>query len=464
MRRAFLRANRPSRLLTPRSLDPLRRLRSAILRCAFGVAALGAIVTTPTSSRAESHRVAEGQSLGSIAKRYNVTVDALRRKNDLDTNTIRPGQTLQIPTAAEARALEEKAAKKDAAAKREAAAKKAARAEAPPEAETRDAGAKSVTRDGPFTPDKPSERSQTQKTSEARGVNPCNTPDPGFGTYVGWNRAPSMGQMLVPARGGVTKSGGFDLVIHFHGHEAARKEWVKVNDGTVFVGITLGIGSGAYSQAFQSPQSFKELITSVEKAVALERGIDDAHVRNVGLSAWSAGYGAVEQILRQSYGKQVVDTVILLDGLHTGYDPDGTLNSAQLEPFVEFAKRAKAGKRFMYVSHSSIIPPGYASTTETVRQLIHDMGGRPKSQKPRKSDPMGLELNGRWDSGNFHARGYDGNDKMDHCAHLGLLRDVSKVYLRERWNTPKGFGPKAEKDSPAKPARPKKSKKIAQAG
>ena len=229
-----------------------------------------------------------------------------------------------------------------------------------------------------------------------------------------------------------------------HGHEAARKEWVKVNDGTVLVGITLGIGSGAYSQAFQSPQAFKELIASVEKEVGQERGIDDAHVRHVGLSAWSAGYGAVEQILRQPYGKQIVDTVILLDGLHTGYDPDGTLNSAQLEPFVDFAKRAKAGKRFMYISHSSIIPPGYASTTETVRQLIHDMGGRPKSQKPRKSDPMGLELNGRWDSGNFHARGYDGNDKMDHCAHLGLLRDVSKVYLRERWQTPKGFGPKAD--------------------
>lgn len=299
---------------------------------------------------------------------------------------------------------------------------------------------------GGFIPDKPAQKTQVQKTPEERGgVNPCLTDDPGLGTYEPWNRAPTMGQMLIPARGGVTKSGNFDVVFHFHGHDPARKEFVRVSDGVVFVGITLGIGSGVYADAFADPDAFQALVESVEKEVAKKRGLEKAKARKIALSAWSAGYGAVDRILRQKYGKEAVDAVFLFDALHAGYEADGSLDDGQLEPFLAFAKRAKSGKRFMYVSHSSIIPPGYASTTETAAYLVHELGGKRKAAKRRKSDPMGLDLNGKFDAGNFHVRGYDGNDKMDHCAHIGLLRDVMKAHIGPRWKSPKGYGPKKTK-------------------
>ncbi len=304
----------------------------------------------------------------------------------------------------------------------------------------------------PFIPEKPTEKTQTQKTAEERGgVNPCNTKEPAPGIYEPWNRAPSIGQMIMPARGGVTKDGKFDVMIHFHGHDPMRREWVQVADGAVLVGITLGIGSGAYEQTFSDPKTFKELLESVEKEVASARGLASAKVRKVGLSAWSAGYGAAKAILRTDFGKDTVDSLILLDGLHANYEPDGSLDDKSLAPFVAFAKRAKASKRFMYVSNSSIIPPDYASTTETVNYLIHELGGRPKGQKPRKGDPMGLELNAKFDAGNFHARGFDGNDKMDHCAHIGLMRDVMKTFIKKRWNSPKGQAAKKATDA-AKPS------------
>ncbi len=310
-----------------------------------------------------------------------------------------------------------------------------------------------------FIPAKPTEKSQTQKSVEERGgINPCNTKEPKPGVYLPWNRGPSIGQMIMPARGGVTKDGKFDVVIHFHGHDPIRREFVQVMDGAVLVGITLGIGSGAYESTFSNPGAFKELIESVEKEVAKERGLDHAKVRKVALSAWSAGYGAVGQILRQSYGKELVDSVILLDGLHVGYAGDGSLERAGLEPFIDFAKRAKSGKRFMFASHSSIIPPGYASTTETMNYLVHELGGSPKKAKPRKSDPMGLELNSRYDAGNFHVRGYDGNDKMDHCAHIGVIRDVLKSFIKPRWKTPKGQAPKAGGGSVEAAAKPGSSR------
>ena len=284
---------------------------------------------------------------------------------------------------------------------------------------------------------KPGPETQKRKTSAERGVNPCDTPDRGFGRYGNWSRAPSMGQMIVPRTGAVAANGDFDVMFHFHGHEPARKEWVQAMTRPVFVAMTLGIGSGPYEQAFRVPGAFEALLKSVEQALSSEG--KPARARRIGLSAWSAGYGAVQEILRQPFGRDRVDTVVLLDGMHAGYLGEG-LNEAQLEPFVGFAKKAASNTRLMIVSHSSIIPPGYASTTETSNYLVDRLGGRPTRARSRASDPMGLELLDRFDKGGFHMRGYSGGSELDHCAHLGLYRDILKVHVFPRWSAPRAKG------------------------
>src|SRR5262249_28765026 len=101
-----------------------------------------------------------------------------------------------------------------------------------------------ATRTASWVTQKPSAATQVQKSAKDRGVNPCNTPDLGLGIYDHWSRESSIGQLIMPQHGGVTNDGGFDVMIHFHGHEPVRKEWVQVMDGAVLVGIDLGIGSG----------------------------------------------------------------------------------------------------------------------------------------------------------------------------------------------------------------------------
>ena len=265
------------------------------------------------------------------------------------------------------------------------------------------------------------------------GVNPCMTPDPGWGKYDPWIGV-STGQMIAPHKGGVTKSGAFDLIVHFHGHEPIRKEFVKTANGTVLVGIDLGIGSGAYQSAFSNPSLFPNLIASVE-AVMSKRSGKAAHVRKLALSSWSAGYGAIEQILRQPAGKKV-DALVLLDSLHVGYADDSqkSYKVAQIEPFIEFARSATARKKLMFMSHSSIVPPGYASTTETASFVISQLRG--KLKKAERQDVLGLDMIDRFDRGNLHVRGYTGDDKPDHCAHIGLMADVVRRHLEPRWKTP----------------------------
>jgi murein DD-endopeptidase MepM/ murein hydrolase activator NlpD len=373
-------------------------------------------VTSSGLAQSKTHTVRSGESLWGIAHQHHVTVKAVRALNGLgEGDSIRPGQVLKIP-------------------------RPGAKIDDPkPKPEVPEAEAP---KPKSWVLAKPSAETQTQKTPEQRGgINPCLSPDPGFGIYDRWSRAPNLGQMIAPGRGGITKSGSFDVMFHFHGHEPARKEWVRVMDGAVLVGIDLGIGSGPYAAAFGAPGAFEQLVHSVEAAMAKKHGLKQARARKIGLSSWSAGYGAVGEIISQPYGQRVVDVVILLDGLHSGYEADG-LNRAQLAPFVRYAREARDRRRFMFVSHSSIIPPGYASTTETANYLISELGGRPRRGGPRGSGPWGMDLISRYSAGNFHVRGYAGNDKMDHCAHIGLYRDVLKVHVRPRWKSPRGSAAK----------------------
>jgi LysM repeat protein len=51
------------------------------------------------AGRTRRHTVAAGETLYGIARRYGVTVDAIRRANRLEGDTVRPGQALVIPAA-----------------------------------------------------------------------------------------------------------------------------------------------------------------------------------------------------------------------------------------------------------------------------------------------------------------------------------------------------------------------------
>ncbi|MBV9107849.1 MAG: LysM peptidoglycan-binding domain-containing protein, partial [Gemmatimonadetes bacterium] len=55
----------------------------------------------PPAARAgrRTHTVAAGETLFGLARRYGVSVDAIRTLNHLESDRLRPGQTLVIPAA-----------------------------------------------------------------------------------------------------------------------------------------------------------------------------------------------------------------------------------------------------------------------------------------------------------------------------------------------------------------------------
>lgn len=219
-----------------------------------------------------------------------------------------------------------------------------------------------------------------------------------------------------------------DLVIHFHGaafvseHAAA-----ELGHDYVIATVLLGTGSGIYDRSFTPPEVFDSLLNAIRQSVARDLGRDVAF-RRIILSGWSAGYGAVRAILRDSAHAEMISAALLLDGLHAGYIPDATpiaaggqLDTTSFAPFLRYARWAMAGRKHFLITHSEIFPGTFASTTETTTYMIDALGL--KRRPVIKWGPVGMQQLSEAASGKFEVRGFAGNSAPDHVDHFhGLAR------------------------------------------
>jgi hypothetical protein len=152
------------------------------------------------------------------------------------------------------------------------------------------------------------------------------------------------------------------------------------------------------------------------------------------LSAFSAGYGAVRALARQPGFSKQVGGVLLLDGLHAGYVPEGrvladggALQPADIEPFVALARQAAAGEIAFVVTHSEIFPGTFASTTETTDALLNALGL--KRTAVLEWGPLGMQQLSEASQGRFTVLGFAGNTAPDHVDHLHALPRFAEVLL-----------------------------------
>jgi hypothetical protein len=226
----------------------------------------------------------------------------------------------------------------------------------------------------------------------------------------------------------------YDLLIHFHGAPPQLESaFEKSGIDGVLVVYNWGIGSGAYEDAFAAPGSFAQILSNITNGVR-ELCPDAAKPKRIGLSAWSAGYGAVWRILDRDSDAARIDSVLLSDGLHAGFvgnERERQVNPAQMAAFELFADQAVVDKRLFAITHSSIATP-YASTTETSSYLL-DAEGVPRIALNMPGPRPDMELISRADRGSFHVRGFAGQDKPAHCNQLYAFGDLLLPYLKERW-------------------------------
>ena len=220
-----------------------------------------------------------------------------------------------------------------------------------------------------------------------------------------------------------------DLVIHFHGAAWLPEQAVASAGGsTVVAVVNLGTGSGAYHRPFADAATFDSLLAQVT------RELSDAAARPVRLGrvilvGYSAGHGAVRAILREPRHFARVDAVLLLDGMHTSYVPEGgqlatgaTLDTTNLVAFRDFARAAMRGEKRFVVTHSEIFPGTFASTTETADWLLASLG---LHRTPvLRWGPRGMQQLSEAHAGRFDLLGFAGNSAPDHVDQLHAMPEL----------------------------------------
>lgn len=220
-----------------------------------------------------------------------------------------------------------------------------------------------------------------------------------------------------------------DLVIHFHGAAWLPEQAVaSLGDQTASAVVNLGAGSGTYDRAFADAQVFDALLAGVSQEAGTATG-RPAHVGRLTLVGFSAGHGAIRAILREPRHFARVDAILLLDGMHTSYIPEGrviaaggTLDTMNLAAFADFARAAmRGGKRFV-VTHSEIFPGTFASTTETADWLLRALGLR--RTPVLRWGPRGMQQTSEVIAGRFEMLGFAGNSAPDHVDHLHAMPEL----------------------------------------
>ena len=214
------------------------------------------------------------------------------------------------------------------------------------------------------------------------------------------------------------------LVIHFHGAPwLVQYQVAERLPDAVLITIQLGAGSSVYGRPFEKTAVFRELLDESGRMLGIKR-----EWSSITLSGFSAGYGAIRAILRDAGNLSRIHNVLLLDGIHASYSPEGVplasggkVNTADVDSFEVFARQAIAGKKVMVLTHSQIHPATYASTTECVDHLLGVLG-LSRTMVAGK-DSSGMIGTTRVDRKGFHVRGYFGTSAADHVDHLHSMSE-----------------------------------------
>jgi hypothetical protein len=218
------------------------------------------------------------------------------------------------------------------------------------------------------------------------------------------------------------------LIIHFHGAAWLMEYHIAQHfPKAALITVNLGSGSRVYGNPFAEVQMFQNLIDEAGKILELKKGWS-----SITLVGFSAGYGAVRAILRHEANFKIVNNVLLLDGIHASYIPEGkrladggVIKSDDLDSFIKFAQAAVLGKKHFMISHSEIFPATYASTTECVDYLLTTLALKRKAEL--KKGPVGMQQLSAVRVKGFRIQGYAGNTGADHGDQLQAMPEWLKL-------------------------------------
>jgi len=225
------------------------------------------------------------------------------------------------------------------------------------------------------------------------------------------------------------------LTIHFH--TAAWfiiQEHVRRGATNPLACFHLGEGSTVYRRPFEDRDQLNRCISAVEKKLGELGSRTRVVVSELELSSFSAGYGAIREIVKSPDYRERIKAIVLADSMYGSLetnvvDPQSVRSPAKehVDAWVPFARAAMSGSKTFVLSYSEVPTATYASSSECADALARRLDLTP-SVLPPKSEPATTDLEfpllRRVDSGGLHLWGYGGTNAQAHMTHARHLADL----------------------------------------
>jgi hypothetical protein len=213
-----------------------------------------------------------------------------------------------------------------------------------------------------------------------------------------------------------------DLLVHFHGDPATFRNNAKyANLNAIIVTVNYSGLSSAYSTPFSNAALFQTLVTEARTKVRDQLDISDTlEWDKLAVSSFSAGYGAVREILKNPTYRGDIDALLAADSLYATTAGDGTPLDSQMVDYKTYATLAKNGSKTFLFSHSKVPTYTYENTMETGDELMQHLG---ISASANNTNGLGtLNFYRSAQTGNFRlwgALGEDGDSHLEHLRYIG---------------------------------------------
>lgn len=226
-----------------------------------------------------------------------------------------------------------------------------------------------------------------------------------------------------------------DVLVDFHSSPSlVRASTRRAKLNCVVISVKYSGLSSVYRVPFsKNRQLFAAILDEALEALRAETDFPkDAQWGQLAITSFSAGFGAVREILKTQDDFERINGIFMVDSLYCGYVGDGTdaiekgvVSPHLMKDFLRFAKLAADGEKVMIITHSMVPTPGYASTCETADYLMDQLDLEPEPvaiviEPAIKSEiqAVKIRLYRKAIRKGFSLYGSSGSGGADHVAHM----------------------------------------------
>jgi hypothetical protein len=213
-----------------------------------------------------------------------------------------------------------------------------------------------------------------------------------------------------------------DILVHFHGDPQTywnNAQYANLN--AIIVTVNYSGLSSAYTTPFSNSALFQQVLNESLTKVRQQSDIpDNLQWDKLGVSSFSAGYGAVREILKSATYRNDIDVLLAADSLYATTAGDTTPLDSQMADYKTFANLAKNGSKTFLYSHSQVPTFTYETTGECGDELMQSLGVTPSTYNVNGLGTLNFYR--RAQTGNFKlwgALGTDGDSHLEHLRYIG---------------------------------------------